>query len=78
MGDFTDWVPFTMHMHAVLDMQQDPSKQGEFFVVVKLAKGFKYRYLFEIDSNEIVDEKSPKDKSKEGKLTNFIEVKSAD
>lgn len=55
VGDFTDWVPFTMHMHSVQDMKNEPSKYGEFFVVVKLAKGFRYRYLFEIDLTEIVD-----------------------
>ena len=55
VGDFTDWIPVTMHMHQVKDIQKDPSKNGEFFVEIKLAKGFRYRYAFEIDGQEVID-----------------------
>ena len=56
LGDFTDWVPVTMHMHQVKDIQVDPAKRGEFFVKVKLVKGFRYRYKFEVDGAEIIDD----------------------
>lgn len=46
LGDFTDWVPFTMQMHPMREIMADWSKDGEFFVVIKLVKGFRYRYLF--------------------------------
>ena len=49
VGDFTDWVPYTMHLHRIIDIQAEPSKKGEFYIEVKLAKGFRYRYAFEVD-----------------------------
>ena len=55
VGDFTDWVPVTMHMHQVKDIQLDPTKRGEFFVQVKLVKGYRYRFNFEVDGSEILD-----------------------
>jgi len=33
---------------------KDESKKGEFFVEVKLAKGFRYRYAFEVDGAEVI------------------------
>ena len=55
VGDFTDWVPVTMRMHTVREIDEDPSKYNKFFVVVKLAKGFRYRFVFEVDGVEVVD-----------------------
>ena len=55
VGDFTDWIPVTMYMHKVVEINKDPSKIGEFFVEVKLAKGFRYRYAFEVDGIEQID-----------------------
>lgn len=46
LGDFTDWVPFTMQMHPMREIMADWSKDGEFYVVIKLIKGYRYRYLF--------------------------------
>ena len=76
VGDFTDWVPVTMHMHTVKQIEADPSKEGLFFVELKLAKGFRYRFSFEVDSTEMVDNSgvNPKCPNKNGKLTNFVEV----
>ena len=54
----------------------DPTKRGEFFVQLKLVKGFRYRYSFEVDGREILDETSPKSVDRQGTLTNYIEVKS--
>ena len=56
----------------------DLSKRGEFFVKVKLVKGFRYRYMFEIDGMEVIDEKSPKSVNNAGILTNYLEVKSVE
>ena len=46
VGDFTDWVPFTMQMHPIKEILKNPDLQDEFFVSVKLVKGFRYRYMF--------------------------------
>ena len=78
LGDFTDWVPVTMHMHQVKDIQVDPAKKGEFFVKVKLVKGFRYRYKFEIDGAEVIDDKSLKSRNTAGELTNYLEVMSVE
>ena len=51
-GDFTEWIPVTMRMHPYREMEQDPSKVGLFFAQLKLAKGFLYRYVFEVDNVE--------------------------
>ena len=56
----------------------DPTKRGEFFVKIKLVKGFRYRYKFEIDGMEIIDETSPKSLNSIGDLTNYIEVMSVE
>ena len=74
MGDFTDWVPYTMHMHPMKQILKDQSKDGEFFVEVKLAKGLRYRFLFEVDGVEQVDPNAPSSANSQGKLTNFVEV----
>ena len=55
VGDFTDWVPVTMRMHTIKEIDEDPTKNDVFFVVVKLAKGFRYRFSFEVDGTEVVD-----------------------
>ena len=76
VGDFTDWVPITMKMHLMQQIYDDPSKRGEFFVEVKLAKGFRYRYTFEVDGMELLSDDSPKSVNRLGELTNYIEVPS--
>ena len=78
VGDFTDWVPVTMHMHTVREAADDPGKKGEFFVEVKLVKGYRYRYLFEVDSSEVVSDQDPKSANASGKVTNYIEVGDTD
>ena len=76
VGDFTEWLPRTMHMHQVKDIDEDASKRDEFFVEVKLIKGYRYRYLFEVDGVEIVDNSGANMKSanKDGQMTNYVEV----
>ena len=74
LGDFTDWVPVTMHLHQVREIQNDLAKKGQFFVKVKLVKGFRYRYKFEIDGSELLDQTAPKSVNNVGELTNYIEV----
>ena len=76
VGDFTDWVPITMKMHLMQQIYEDPSKRGEFFVEVKLAKGFRYRYTFEVDGMELLSDDNPKSVNRMGELTNYIEVPS--
>lgn len=76
VGDFTDWVPITMKMHLMQQILEDPSKRDEFFVEVKLAKGFRYRYMFEVDGQELLSNESPKSVNRNGELTNYIEVPS--
>ena len=76
VGDFTDWVPITMKMHLMQQIYEDPSKRGEFFVEVKLAKGFRYRYAFEVDGMELLSDDNPKSVNRMGELTNYIEVPS--
>lgn len=75
MGDFTDWAPVTMRMHPVDDVLRDGSLQGLFFVHVKLAKGYRYRFLFLVDGEEVVD-RDDNLSSEDGKglLTNYIDV----
>lgn len=34
IGDFTDWVPFTMQMHPMNEILKDPTLKDEFFVIV--------------------------------------------
>lgn len=76
VGDFTDWIPVTMSMHPVKDIDEDASKRDEFFVDVKLHKGYRYRFSFEVDGVETVDTSgaSLKSANKDGRLTNYIEV----
>lgn len=64
-----------MNMHAMSEILKNPSLVDEFFVVVKLAKGFRYRYLFEVDNIEQVDMNDTNhSKNHKGKITNFVEV----
>jgi len=75
MGDFTDWVPFTMQMHPMNVILKDPAKEDEFYVDIKLAKGFRYRYLFEVDGVEQLDTTDPnRGTNHKGKMTNYVEV----
>ena len=75
VGDFTDWVPFTMSMHPMSEILKDDTKHNEFFVVIKLAKGFRYRYVFEVDGREEIDMDDPnRGPNHEGRVTNYVEV----
>lgn len=49
--------------------------QDEFYVVIKLAKGFRYRYVFEVDGREELDMNDPnRGPNHEGRVTNYVEV----
>ena len=64
-----------MQLHPVSQIQADPEKRGEFYVNLKLAKGYRYRYLFFIDGSEVVDDTTNlKSVRTDGKLTNYIEL----
>ena len=75
VGDFTDWVPFTMQMHPMDQIVKNPALRDEFFVEVKLVKGFRYRYIFEVNNIEMIDEKDPnKGMSSQGQMTNYVDI----
>ena len=62
-----------MQMHPMKEIVRNPDLANEFFVVIKLAKGFRYRYLFEVENVEYVN-MNDKSINQKGKLTNYIDV----
>jgi hypothetical protein len=55
---------------------EDPNREGSYYYKAKLLSGFKYRYCFLLENNELgtVDEDKECSIDKTGKQTNVIKV----